>query len=257
MRRFLSARRVTTSALPVTSSGVVQPVFGCFVTGTDTEIGKTLVSSALLIAWGREGLRTVGMKPVAAGTEWRDDRRINQDVESLKAAANVVAPPELVCPYLWDAPIAPHIAAGLGGVDMRPDVIVEACRTLGTYADFMVVEGVGGFCVPLSDTVNMAELARQLNLPVVLVVGLRLGCINHALLTAEAVAARGLQLAAWVANTVDTQMPYLDENIATLSAALPAPLLGRIPRLSKAEPALAAEYLDLSVIPQWRERLRH
>lgn len=226
--------------------------FGCFVTGTDTEIGKTLVSSALLIAWGRRGLRTVGMKPVAAGTELHGNSKVNEDVQCLKAASTVQAPPEWVSPYLWDDPIAPHIAARQAGVQMDPQVIIKACRALSQRADVVVVEGVGGFCVPLSDSVNMADVAKQLNLPVVLVVGLRLGCISHALLTSEAIAARGLRLVGWVANTVDSNMPYMAENIATLKAALPAPLLGHIPRLETGAKHEAADYLDLSVVPEWR-----
>ncbi len=251
----LPSSTVRESSLAQAEKPADADAFGCFVTGTDTEKGKTQVSSALLIAWGRRGLRTVGMKPVAAGTEHHGDSKVNEDVECLKAASTVQAPPEWVSPYLWDDPIAPHIAARQAGVQMDPQVIVRACRALFQRADVVVVEGVGGFCVPLSDSVNMADVARQLNLPVVLVVGLRLGCINHALLTNEAIAARGLRLAGWVANTVDQHMPYMAENIATLAAALPAPLLGHIPRLGSREKHEAADYLDLSLVPEWRTYL--
>jgi len=228
-----------------------QSKFACFVTGTDTEIGKTLVSSALLYALCQKGLKSAGMKPVAAGAEERDGVWHNEDVDRLNAASNVSLPPEVVTPYLWREPVAPHIAARRAGVQMFSSRVMHAFNRMRSECDAVVVEGVGGFCVPLSDYVDMSDLARELNLPVVMVVGMRLGCINHALLTVQAVLAQGLVLAGWVANTVDPDMPYLQENIETLQRRLSAPLLGRIPRLADATAQSAASHIDFNLLSNW------
>jgi dethiobiotin synthetase len=227
----------------------VKPAY--FITGTDTEIGKTLISSAMLYALTQQGVRAAGMKPVAAGAEFREGAWHNEDADRIAAAANVAVPPELATPYLLRQPTAPHIAAELENVSI--DLAhIRSCydRVLG-MADAVVVEGVGGFRVPLSNRYDTADLAQQLGLPVVLVVGLRLGCINHALLTAEAIAARGLNLAGWVANVVDLEMRFGMDNIAALTERLPAPLLGCVPRLPTALPAAAAAHLDFSSLPGW------
>lgn len=228
-----------------------QAKFACFVTGTDTEIGKTLVSSALLHALCRQGLRSAGMKPVAAGAQERDGVWHNDDVDRLNAAGNVVFPPELVTPYLWREPVAPHIAAQCAGVQMFSSQILRAFNRMKSECNAVVVEGVGGFCVPLSDYVDTADVARELNLPVIMVVGMRLGCINHALLTVQAIAAQGLQLSGWVANTVDADMPYLQENVETLRRRLSAPLLGHVPRLADATAEAAAAHIDFTLLPNW------
>lgn len=227
------------------------PDFACFVTGTDTEIGKTLVSSAMLHALVLTGVRAAGMKPVAAGAELRAGTWHNEDVDSLVSAGNVHLEPELMTPYLWREPIAPHIAARQEGVQMSISRILDAYARIGPRCDAIVVEGAGGFRVPLSDRVDMADLAQELRLPVVMVVGLRLGCISHALLTAESIAARGLQLAGWVANTVDAQMPFMHDNIDTLRSRLDAPMLGHIPRLSPATAQAAATHIDFRLLPGW------
>lgn len=222
-----------------------------FVTGTDTEIGKTLVSAALLFVLQQQGKRCVGMKPVAAGATVLDGALHNEDVDMLVAASNVAAAPSLVCPYMMKAPAAPHIVARLEQVDVSLPHIVACYRQLQERTDAVVVEGVGGFCVPLNEQLTTADMAQALDLPVILVAGMRLGCINHTLLTAEAIAARGLRLAGWVANTVDEDMLYLEENIAALRARIAAPLLGHIPRLNVPESEKAqraAAYLDLSVL---------
>src|SRR5690606_20832932 len=172
--------------------------FACFVTGTDTEIGKTFISAAMLHALVKQGWKAAGMKPVAAGTEERDGALHNDDVDRLNAAGNVKFAPEVVTPYLWHEPIAPHIAARKAGVQMSPTPILQAFGQMQRTCDAVVVEGVGGFCVPLSDSVDMSDLAGELGLPVVMVVGMRLGCINHAVLTAQAIEAKGLTLAGWV-----------------------------------------------------------
>ncbi len=212
---------------------------GYFVTGTDTGVGKTLVACALLRALAARGFRVSGMKPVAAGAE---DRKF-RDVESLVAAGNVAAPREWVNPYAFEPPVAPHLAAETSGVRIELPVIVAAFRMLRTVADRVVVEGAGGFRVPLNDGEDMADLARVLGLPVILVVGLRLGCLNHALLTARAVRDSGLWLAGWVANAIDPGMLEPDGNVATLAARLGCPLFARLPMLDPPDPAVAARFL--------------
>lgn len=222
--------------------------FSCFVTGTDTEIGKTLVSSALLHALAQRGLRSAGMKPVAAGASWQDGAWHNEDVDMLNAASSVKLPTALVSPYLMQAPAAPHIVALHERVNISAAHILDCYGQLAQQAEAVVVEGVGGFCVPLNDELDTADLAQQFGLPVVLVVGMRLGCLNHALLTAEAIAARGLRLAGWVANTVDADMRYPEENLQALSRRIAAPLLGHIPRLPEAGFEAAAAYLNLNLL---------
>ncbi len=202
---------------------------GYFVTGTDTGVGKTLIACALLRAFAAAGYRAVGMKPVVAGAEPNGEGAVYGDIEALSVAGNVDAPRELVNPYAFRRPIAPHIAAAEEGVVIDLTHIERSFRALAERASAVVVEGVGGFRVPLGPDTDTAQLACRLGLPVVLVVGMRLGCLNHALLTADAVAARGLELAGWVANHVDPDMEAADENVAALEARLPARLLARVP----------------------------
>lgn len=225
--------------------------FSCFVTGTDTEIGKTLVASTMLHALVRQGVRAVGMKPVAAGAELHDGAWHNEDADRLAEAGNVTMPAELTTPYLLHEATAPHIAAADQGVTIDLDHIRACYARLTAAAEAVVVEGVGGFRVPLNERHDTADLAQQLGLPVVMVVGLRLGCLNHALLTADAIAARGLKLVGWVGNVVDIGMPYGMANIDALNARLPAPMLGCVPRLPSALPAAAAAHLDFSDLPGW------
>jgi dethiobiotin synthetase len=213
-----------------------------FVTGTDTEVGKTFATCALLHAARKQGLKTVGMKPVAAGVG--PDGR-NEDVEQLIAASSITAPRELVNPYCFDSPVAPHIAAAIEGRGIDPARIAAAARDLAADADLLLVEGVGGFRVPLGDDVDTADLALRLDYPVILVVGLRLGCLNHALLTAEAIHTRGLRLAGWIANGIDPDMTCPEENIAALKERLHGPLLGVLPWLASRDPAQAAMHLSL------------
>jgi dethiobiotin synthetase len=221
---------------------------GCFVTGTDTEIGKTRVSAALLHWLGKQGLRCAGYKPVAAGTETIDGEIVNEDVRALRDASSAVLTDAEVGPCQFEAACAPHIAAALEGRTIERAVLLQGARTLAARADHLIVEGVGGFCVPLAPDFDSADFAVALGLPVVLVVGLRLGCISHALLSAEAIRARGLRLAGWVANTVDPAMPHRDANLATLRDELhrrhQAPCLGVVPRLASPEPAAVAACLD-------------
>ena len=200
-----------------------------FVTGTDTGVGKTRVSVALLHALSAHHARVVGMKPVAAGIENINGMLSNEDVVALRAASTCAVPPELDNPVLLPDPVSPHIAAARAGVKIDIAHLVACHRALETLADAVVVEGAGGFLVPLSDLETGADLAQALALPVVLVVGLRLGCLNHALLTAEAIRARGLTLAGWVANHVDPAMLAQQDNLAFLQQKIQAPLLATIP----------------------------
>lgn len=217
-----------------------------FVTGTDTSVGKTLISCALLHGFAGLGLRVVGMKPVAAGC---DEQGINEDVRSLRAASNVLASLGQVNPYCFERAVAPHLAAQFSGVRINLERIVQSYRELATQADMVIVEGAGGYQVPLNESEDGADLARQLKLPVILVVGMRLGCLNHALLTKRAVAASGLKMAGWVANCVDGQMSMLSENIAALAARLDAPLLGVVPHYqTMPDAADVVRFLDMSLL---------
>lgn len=213
-----------------------------FLTGTDTEIGKTFVTCALLYRARRLGLTAAGIKPVAAGT---DAAGRNEDVECIRAASDVELAEDVINPYCFAPAIAPHLAAAEAGVRIDFARIAAACASARQRADLVIVEGVGGFCVPLGGDRDSADLAVALALPVILVVGLRLGCINHALLTAEAIAARGLTLAGWVANRIDPDMARAEDNITALRERLAAPLLGSVPRITGGQPAEAASYLDL------------
>ncbi len=222
-----------------------------FVAGTDTEIGKTLASCGLLHAFAARGLSTAAMKPIAAGAEqgadgvWR-----NEDAQALAGCVTVPVPPALATPYLLHEPAAPHLVARRAGVVLDIAPIVHSHRDIVARADVTVVEGVGGYRVPLNDEQDGGDLARALALPVILVVGMRLGCLSHALLTAHAIADSGLRLAGWIANTVDPGMRLLQENIDTLRERCArhhgAPLLGIIPRLATPTGAMAAQWLDVS-----------
>ena len=204
---------------------------GVFVTGTDTGIGKTWVSVGLLHGLRRQGLRAAGMKPVASGCDRAADGSwVNADALALRAASSGDPPYDAINPYALADPIAPEFAAERQGVAIELAVIRDGYRRLAASADWVVVEGVGGWRVPLSSVLTTAELVAALDLPVVLVVGLRLGCINHALLTAEALAADGVHCAGWVANRVDALYNTTAETLATLSARLAMPLLGEIPQ---------------------------
>jgi len=216
-----------------------------FITGTDTAVGKTLISCALLHGFAAQGKRVVGMKPVAAGC---DDNDLHEDVALLRAASNVLASKGQINPYCFSLAVAPHLAAQFVGVSINLERIATTYSELVRVADVVVVEGVGGLLVPLNAKQDSADLALLLDLPVILVVGIRLGCLNHALLTVEAIAARSLKLAGWVANVVDADMPMRDENIAALQQRISAPLLGVVPYLSEADARVAATHLNLELL---------
>lgn len=191
-----------------------------FITGTDTGVGKTYIACKLIQQYVAQGYKVIGMKPVAAGCEFVDGEWVNDDVLKLEAAGNVKAPRELTNPYSFNEPIAPHIAAEVAGKIIEIAVIKQAFDALSELADIVIVEGAGGFLVPLNDTDSMADLAVQLNIPIILVVGMKLGCISHALLTAEAIKARNVSLAGWIANPIEPKMQCYNNNVATIAKKL-------------------------------------
>jgi dethiobiotin synthetase len=197
-----------------------------FVIGTDTNVGKTYVASALVKHFVDSGLKTIGMKPIASGCELNEKNElINEDVTALIRASNVSASLDLINPYRFAPAIAPHIAAEQDAVDIDLNHIQQAYEQLTDLAEVLVVEGAGGFYVPLNKTQTQADLAVLLDIPVILVVGMRLGCINHALLTVEAIQARGLKLAGWIANEITPNFAMFDENLDSLQQRIAAPCL--------------------------------
>lgn len=199
---------------------------GLFITGTDTDCGKTFVSCAMLRQLRRQGVDAVGMKPVASGALSTPAGLRNADAEALIEAAGSVVPYGMINPYVFEPAIAPHLAAAQAGVTIDGRVILDAYGQLKARHAMVLVEGVGGWRVPLAEGLDVAGLSLAMQLPVVLVVGMRLGCINHALLTAESILACGAQLAGWVANQVDPDMACFDENLHTLRQKLPSSCLG-------------------------------
>ena len=215
---------------------------GFFVAGTDTGVGKTRVSCGLLHAFAANGNNVVGMKPVVAGCEngqWLD-------VELLAAASNVDVPRKHINPYAFAPALAPHIAAAQAKIEIDLTVIRQAYIELSNNVDVVIVEGAGGFLVPLNDKQDGADLAKILGLPVILVVGMRLGCLNHALLTVQAIQAAGLHLAGWVANCIDPNIMVLEENIHTLKQRLGCPLLGILPFNEALKKQYLFKFLDIS-----------
>ncbi|MFI4920250.1 MAG: dethiobiotin synthase [Gammaproteobacteria bacterium] len=217
---------------------------GFFITGTDTGIGKTRVTAGLLKAFARAGRKTVGMKPIASGAVMSREGLRNDDALALQAAASEKRAYELVNPYCFAPAVAPHLAAMEAGVEIDLETITAAYAELCKGADTVLVEGVGGWQVPLSASLELPDLVRELDLPVILVVGLRLGCLNHASLTARAIRADGLELAGWVANAIDPAFERPEANVATLEAELHAPLLARLPHAPTASVKAVAEALS-------------
>ncbi len=214
-----------------------------FVTGTDTGVGKTLVSCALLHAFAAQGKRVVGFKPVAAGC---DDDDHNEDAIQLRAASTVSATYGQINPYCFPHPIAPHLSARHAGSRIDFSRIFASYDELTGQSDEVIVEGVGGFCVPLNEKQDSVDLTKQLDIPVIVVVGMRLGCLNHALLTLRAIADAQIECAGWIANVLDADMPALKENIDTLRERIQAPLLGVIPFQPQPDARAAAIHLDIS-----------
>ena len=220
-----------------------------FVTGTDTDVGKTTIAAGLLRAARLAGLSTAAVKPVASGCEDGVDGLRNSDALALLAECSLPLSYAEVNPFAFAPAIAPHLAAREAGVELKVAALADAVQTvLAQQADFTLVEGAGGWRVPLGEQATLADLPIALDLPVILVVGVRLGCINHALLTAEAIVRDGLRLAGWVANVLDPQTSRLDDNLRTLTERLAAPCLGRVPRLEQAGAAAVARHLDISLL---------
>lgn len=241
--------------MPEQAHAAAKPCRSWFVTGTDTNVGKTLFSAALLHNLARQYPQryrhVVGMKPVAAGSVWREGQEVYEDVLALRQASTCRVPQELDSPVRLPHALSPHIAAARAGVAIDLAHLQRSHRQLMALADAVVVEGAGGFCVPLSQHTSGADLALALGLPVLLVVGMRLGCLNHALLTAQAITARGLVLAGWVANHIDPNMQAQEENAAYLQTQLQAPCLGRIAWQTQPD----ASRIQLDLPPTWGQEL--
>jgi len=216
-----------------------------FITGTDTGVGKTLISCALLFILSSQGKRVAGFKPVSAGC---DADGHNGDANALRVASGIPLTCEQVNPYCFAPAIAPHLAARLSGVSIDLTRINASYREVSGQADEVIVEGVGGFLVPLNEHQNSADLARELDLPVIMVVGMRLGCINHALLTVRAFADYRIKCAGWVANVLDADMQALQENIEALRERIAAPLLGVVPHMAEPDVKAVAQHLDLRLL---------
>ncbi|RZI90626.1 MAG: dethiobiotin synthase [Pseudomonas sp.] len=220
-----------------------------FIAGTDTDVGKTTIAAGLLHAARLQGLSTLAAKPVASGCAVTSKGLRNADALALIDQSTVQLPYERVNPFAFEPAIAPHLAAREAGVALALPALLNAMQgILAEGADFTLIEGAGGWRVPLSDHANLSDLAIALKLPVILVVGVRLGCINHALLSAEAIARDGLQLAGWVANVIEPRTSRLEENLASLAERLPAPCLGRVPKLKQASADAVAEHLQLDLL---------
>ncbi|MCS4285400.1 dethiobiotin synthetase [Pseudomonas sp. BIGb0278] len=220
-----------------------------FIAGTDTDVGKTTIAAGLLHAARLQGLSTLAAKPVASGCAVTSKGLRNADALALIDQSTVQLPYERVNPFAFEPAIAPHLAAREAGVALAVPALLKAMQgILAEGADFTLIEGAGGWRVPLSDHANLSDLAIALKLPVILVVGVRLGCINHALLSAEAIARDGLQLAGWVANVIEPRTSRLEENLASLAERLPAPCLGRVPKLKQASADAVAEHLQLDLL---------
>ena len=220
-----------------------------FIAGTDTDVGKTTVAAGLLRAARLAGMSTAAVKPVAAGCEMTVDGLRNSDALALLAECSEPLSYAEVNPFAFAPAIAPHLAASEAGVELDVTTLASAVQAvLDRQADFTLVEGAGGWRVPLNDSATLAQLPMALQLPVIVVVAVRLGCINHSLLTVEAIERDGLHVAGWVANLLEPQMPRLEENLAALEARLGAPCLGRIPLLGEASAANVARYLDLGLL---------
>lgn len=220
-----------------------------FIAGTDTDVGKTTIAAGLLHCARLVGLSTLGAKPVASGCAVTAEGLRNPDALALIAESSLSLPYEQVNPFAFEPAIAPHLAAREAGVALTvPTLLTAMQHVLAQNADFTLIEGAGGWRVPLSDQASLSDLAIALKLPVILVVGVRLGCINHALLSAEAIARDGLQLAGWVANIIEPRTSRLEENLATLAERLPAPCLGKVPKLKALSADAVAAHLQLDLL---------
>ncbi len=220
---------------------------GYFVAGTDTGVGKTLASVALMRHLQAQGRSVVGMKPVSSGCRPTPDGLVNDDALQLQAQSSCPTAYRLVNPYAFEPAVAPHLAAEACGASIEPDTIVRSLAQLARQADQVVVEGVGGWLVPIDASRTMADVAAALQLPVILVVGIRLGCLNHALLSARAIEASALPFAGWIANRLDPACELQQANIAALRARVPVPCVGELAYQAQADAAIAGARFDLPV----------
>jgi dethiobiotin synthetase len=223
---------------------------GLFITGTDTGCGKTEITLGLMQKFQQQGGKVLGMKPIASGADMTTYGLRNDDAVRIQSQASSEVPYEMVNPFVYQPPIAPHLAALQAGDPIDIGEIVQVYQQLSSEADQVLVEGVGGWHVPLGEQDTLADLARSLELPVVMVVGMRLGCLNHALMTAECMLNAGVVFAGWVANQVEPEMASKEENLAVLRAWLPAPCLGEIPYLAQPDAEEVAGYLNVESCSQ-------
>ena len=217
-----------------------------FITGTDTDVGKTVIATGFLAAANQAGLRTAAIKPISAGCELTEQGMTNSDALQLQAVASHALPYQQVNPVALEPAIAPHIAANEAGKRLSASRLTGFCRGLSLLpVDLVVIEGAGGWRVPINERETLANVACELNCAVIVVVGMRLGCLNHTLLTVEAIRRDGLKIAGWVANIIDPDMPRLNENIDTLKQRIAEPCLGIVPRLDDLSPQQVASYLTV------------
>lgn len=221
---------------------------GFFITGTDTDVGKTTCALGLMAAFKNAGLKVAAMKPVSAGCKQTPQGLRNDDALRLLQEANVDIPYEIVNPYAFELPIAPHIAAEKEGIEMNIDTLVQAYQKIATEVDVVIVEGAGGWLVPFNEKQTMADLAIRLGLPVINVVDIRLGCLNHALLTTQSVKKSSLPLVGWIANHLSKDTYRDAENITALKKRISATCLGNVPYLQNDDPTLVSEYLNISAL---------
>ena len=221
---------------------------GLFITGTDTGCGKTEITLGLMQALQQRGERVLGMKPVASGALETAEGLRNEDALRIQAQCSEELPYAQINPFAYEPPVAPHLAAEASGDPIDLELICTECKRLGEKADRLIVEGVGGWLVPLTGEATVADLSIRLDLPVILVVGLRLGCLNHALLTDAAMRQSGARIAGWVGNQVEPAMASLEGNLASLRERLPAPCLGVVPWLDDPSPEVISRYLDVGPI---------
>lgn len=216
-----------------------------FVTGTDTDVGKTFIACALLYQAQTQGWSTLGIKPIAAGCDEKDGQLYNSDAEMLRHYTSIELDYKQTNPVALREPIAPHIAAEKINLALSASQLSQHCQSLEALADILLVEGAGGWLVPINSQETLADLARLLKRPVILVVGLKLGCINHSLLTINAIKACGLRIAGWVANTIDHDMLVVEDNINALTQRISAPCLGVVPFDHEHSIERAASYLNI------------
>ncbi|MBL4827613.1 MAG: dethiobiotin synthase [Spongiibacteraceae bacterium] len=220
-----------------------------FITGTDTDVGKTLFAAGLLTAANNQQLSTVAIKPLAAGCQQTPDGLRNDDALLLQACSSIALPYSQVNPVALEPAVAPHIAAAQEGRRLRVAQLAGYCQALLMQrADLALVEGAGGWRVPINSSETLADLSKELNIPVILVVGVKLGCINHALLTMQAIANDGLTLHGWVANRISADMPCYQENIATLRSMITAPCLAEVPYLEDPLPETVANFINMDLV---------